>query len=195
MIQLKSLPVQPEKITLPFIIILLSCIAYVFDDHLSGTFIYQRDLVTNGEIWRIFTSHIFHTNGYHLLLNISAVVMLWALHGQFYNPRIYLLVLIISALTSAIGIHFFSLDIHRYVGLSGVLHGLFIWGALMDIKSKDKTGYILLVGVLLKILHEQFYGASDDVAQLISASVAINAHLWGALGGIIIGIYSYCRKS
>ncbi|MFT5756287.1 MAG: rhomboid family GlyGly-CTERM serine protease [Alteromonadaceae bacterium] len=194
MIQLKSLPLQPEKITLPLIIILLSCLAFIFDDSLHAIFIYQRDLVSQGEIWRIFTGHIFHTNGYHLLLNVLALIMLWALHGQFYNSRIYLLVLIISALTSSIGIHFFSLDIQRYVGLSGVLHGVFIWGAVMDIKTKDKTGYILLVGVFLKILHEQFYGASEDVAQLISASVAINAHLWGALGGVIIGIYSYCRK-
>ena len=179
---------------LPLIIILLSSLAYIFDESLSNTFIYQRDLVSNGEVWRIFTGHIFHTNGYHLLRNISAVVLLWALHGQFYNPRIYLLLLLISAITSSIGIHFFSLDIHRYVGLSGVLHGVFIWGAFMDIKHKDKTGYILLVGVFIKILHEQFYGASEDVAQLISASVAINAHLWGAFGGFIIGIYSYCRK-
>jgi rhomboid family GlyGly-CTERM serine protease len=195
MIQLKSLPLQPQKITLPLIIIVLSFIAYVFDDSLGGLFVYQRDLVSNGQIWRVFTSHIFHTNGYHLLLNISAVILLWALHGQFYNPRIYLLLLTMSALTTSVGIHFFSLDIYRYVGLSGVLHGVFIWGALMDIKSKDKTGYLLLVGVLIKILHEQFYGASEDVAQLISASVAINAHLWGSLGGILIGLYSYCRKS
>jgi len=194
MIQLKSLPTQPEKIMLPLIIIFLSSLAYFFDDTLSQAFIYQRDLVSNGELWRIFTGHIFHTNGYHLLLNICAVVLLWALHGQFYKPRSYLLLLLISAVTTSIGIHYYSLDIHRYVGLSGVLHGIFIWGAFMDIKHKDKTGYLLLVGVLIKISHEQIYGASDDVAQLISASVAINAHLWGALGGLIIGIYSYCQK-
>jgi len=194
MLQLKSLPTQTEKIFLPLIIIFLSCIAYIFDDTLGKTFIYQRDLVSNGELWRVFTAHIFHTNGYHLLLNICAVILLWALHGQFYKPRSYLLLLLISAATTSIGIHFYSVDIYSYVGLSGVLHGIFIWGAFMDIKYKDKTGYILLIGVLVKILHEQFYGASEDVAQLISASVAINAHLWGALGGLIIGIYSYCQK-
>jgi len=194
MLQLKSLPTQTEKIFLPLIIIFLSCIAYIFDDTLGKTFIYQRDLVSNGELWRAFTAHIFHTNGYHLLLNICAVILLWALHGQFYKPRSYLLLLLISAATTSIGIHFYSVDIYSYVGLSGVLHGIFIWGAFMDIKYKDKTGYILLIGVLVKILHEQFYGASEDVAQLISASVAINAHLWGALGGLIIGIYSYCQK-
>jgi len=194
MLQLKSLPTQTEKIILPLIIIFLACIAYIFDDTLSKTFIYQRDLVSNGELWRVFTAHIFHTNGYHLLLNICAVILLWALHGQFYKPRSYLLLLLISAATTSIGIHFYSVDIYSYVGLSGVLHGIFIWGAFMDIKYKDKTGYILLIGVLVKILHEQFYGASEDVAQLISASVAINAHLWGALGGLIIGIYSYCQK-
>jgi membrane associated rhomboid family serine protease len=58
----------------------------------------------------------------------------------------------------------------------------------MDIKAKDKTGYLLLLGLLVKVAHEQFYGASTDGIDLIDASVAINAHLWGAVGGAIFSI-------
>jgi membrane associated rhomboid family serine protease len=58
----------------------------------------------------------------------------------------------------------------------------------MDINAKDKTGYLLFIGVWLKIAHEQVYGASSDVSDLIEASVAVDAHLWGAVGGLIFSI-------
>ena len=101
----------------------------------------------------------------------------------------------VSAIICSIGIHWFSPDIEQYVGLSGVLHGIFIWGAIEDIKAKERTGYLLLVGVILKIAHEQYYGASEDVASLIGASVAINAHLWGAIGGVIAVMILFMIKS
>ena len=119
------------------------------------------------------------------MLNAAAVVLLWALHGQYYNYKNYLIIFITSALVCGLGIYWFSLDITLYVGLSGVLHGFFVWGALMDIKHKEKTGYLLFVGVMLKIAHEQIYGASAEVELLINASVATDAHFYGAIGGLL----------
>ena len=85
----------------------------------------------------------------------------------------------------------FAKNITLYVGLSGVLHGFFVWGALMDIKHNEKTGYLLLIGVIAKIIHEQIYGASADVEQLIGASVATDAHLYGAIGGLVVFTVAY----
>ncbi len=116
--------------------------------------------------------------------------MLWALHGNYYTLKNYSLLFFTAALTCSLGLYFLSPSIVQYVGLSGVLHGFFVWGALMDIKNKDKTGYLLLIGVCLKIVHEQFYGASSDVSSLIEANVAIDAHLWGAVGGLLFFILS-----
>ena len=48
--------------------------------------------------------------------------------------------------------------------------------------------HLLFLGVWLKIAHEQFYGASTDVSNLIEANIAVNAHLWGALGGLLFSI-------
>ncbi|NQZ88450.1 MAG: rhombosortase [Colwellia sp.] len=190
-----SFPMTPQQLSVPLIVLLISLIAFVFDSSLSELLIYQRTLVTQGEVWRVFSSHFFHTNGFHFLLNAAAVVMLWALHGQFYTIKSYLIVFMMSAITTSIGIHWFSPDIEQYVGLSGVLHGIFIWGAIEDIKAKERTGYLLLLGVILKIAHEQYYGASEDVAVLIGAKVAINAHLWGAIGGVIAVILLFIIKS
>jgi rhomboid family GlyGly-CTERM serine protease len=180
-----SFPTNSQQISMPLIVLFISLISFVFDASLSEFFVYQRSLVTQGEVWRIFSGHFFHTNGFHFLLNAAAVVMLWALHGHFYTIKNYLVVFIVSTIICSVGIHWFSPDIKQYVGLSGVLHGLFIWGAIEDIKAKERTGYLLLLGVILKIAHEQYYGASEDVASLIGANVAINAHLWGAIGGAL----------
>jgi len=190
-----SFPTSFQQVSLPAIVIFTSLVAFIFDANLSDFFVYQRSLVTQGEVWRVLTGHLFHTNGFHFLLNGAAVFMLWALHGHFYTIKNYLLVFIISALVCSIGIHWFSPSHEEYVGLSGILHGLFIWGAIEDIKAKERTGYLLFLGVILKIAHEQYYGASEDVAELIGANVAINAHLWGAIGGVLAALFLILLKS
>jgi len=48
-----------------------------------------------------------------------------------------------------------------------------------------------LLGVWLKVLHEQIYGASEGVAQMIEANVAIDAHLFGTITGCIIILFYY----
>jgi rhomboid family GlyGly-CTERM serine protease len=191
MIRINALPLKPQQVALPLIVILLAVLAFVVD---SSLFHYQRDLFDAGEYWRGLTSHFLHTNFNHLALNVAAVALLWALHGHFYNVKNYCVVFVCSAITATLGVHLYSPEISQYVGLSGVLHGFFVWGAIKDIQHKEKTGYLLLLGVLGKLAYEQIVGPSEDVAALISATVAIDAHLWGALGGALVGLYSLYRS-
>lgn len=83
----------------------------------------------------------------------------------------------------------FTSDLMRYVGLSGVLHAFFAWGALQDIKHKEKTGYLLFLGLWAKIIYEQLYGASAEVSAMINATVAVDAHLWGAIAGTLFFVF------
>ena len=171
--------------TLPVLaILLLAFVAYAFEDDLLASLIYHRTFILQGEYWRLFTGHIFHTNGNHLLLNLAGLTLLWSLHGQYYQCTRYLLLTLFSALSVSLGLLCFSPELSQYVGLSGILHGIFIWGALTDIQHKLKSGYLLLLGIVLKVSHEQIYGASNDITTLINAKVAIDAHLWGMLAGV-----------
>jgi|TARA_B110000014_G_C20109428_1_gene584129 rhomboid family GlyGly-CTERM serine protease len=188
MIKIQKLPIQPNHSLIVCLVAIMATLAILFDNQLSTSLIYQRDLISNGEYWRVFTGHFFHTNAYHYALNMGALFMLWLLHGHFYSLKSYTLLFLFSSIICSIGLYYFDPTLIRYVGLSGVLHGIFVFGACMDIKAKDKTGYLLLLGLLVKVAHEQFYGASTDVIDLIDASVAINAHLWGAVGGAIFSI-------
>lgn len=175
-----------SKITLRYwlptiIIVALSSLCYLLQayDYLWD---YQRSAITDGKLWRLFTGHFSHTNGYHYLLNVLAMILLNAIHGQFYRLPNFFMLWILTALTVSTGLYFTS-SITQYVGLSGVLHGLFVWGALHDIQSKERTGIWLFLGIWLKVIYEQIYGADNDIVQLIDANVAIDAHLWGAIAG------------
>lgn len=185
---LNALPLSIQHSVLVLTIAFLSIIAfaseYFIRDIITQTFVYQRELIIQGQLWRIFTGHILHTNHYHLLLNLAALILLWALHGRFYTIKNYSALFLFCCITTSAGIFYGTPSLLQYVGLSGVLHGIFVFGALMDIASKDKTGYLLFIGVWIKIGHEQIYGASSDVSSLIEASVAVDAHLWGAIGGL-----------
>ena len=138
------------------------------------------------ETWRLLSGNIVHTNGYHLLLNLSGLTLLWALHGEHYRIGRFLKVFVWCSLGTSAGLYLFSEDLIWYAGLSGALHGIFVWGALMDIMNKMRSGWILLGGVALKVIYEQISGSSAQVAALIDAKVAIDSHLFGALSGLII---------
>ena len=183
-----SLPISRKSLTLPVSVLVLSVLIYFLPANVSNYLIYDRDLLAQGELWRLLSSHFVHTNFNHLMLNIAGLTMLWALHGDHYDNKNYALAFIISMIVCSAGIYFFDTDMQRYVGLSGVLHGIFIWGAFLDIKRGWKSGYLLVIGVIAKVAYEQVFGASAEVESIINASVAIDAHLWGTVGGLVASI-------
>lgn len=168
------------------VILFVAVCFHILPNHLTTELNFHQELITNGQWWRIITGHFAHTNTMHLLMNSAALVLFSSIHGQYFNKIQLFSMLFLLCLLTSIGIYFLSPNLTDYVGLSGVLHGLFVIGAIKDIQVKEKTGYILITGLVLKLIYEQFFGASDDVAKLINARVAIDAHLWGALAGALI---------
>jgi len=183
--KMNRFPIQLTHVLAPLLLLIIAIISFLLNNLINDYFVYHRGFIIEGQYWRVITGHLFHTNFAHLILNTLAIVLLWALHGRFYSIKTYSLLFIFSSLMISAAIFTFSPEMNQYVGLSGVLHAFFVWGALKDIQYSDKTGYLLLVGVVIKVAHEQFFGASDDIASLINASVAIEAHLWGVVSGII----------
>jgi rhomboid family GlyGly-CTERM serine protease len=186
-----NLPVQTKHSLAPLLIIIVSIILALTQPISTDWFAYDRSQLNHCQGWRLITGHFLHTNTTHLLLNTVGLSLLWALHGHYYKTPRYLLQFVVLCLGTSIGLYLFAEQMQWYVGLSGVLHGLFVIGAYFDIRQKLKTGWLMLIGVWLKVAHEQIYGASEDVAQLIAANVAIDAHLFGTITGSIILLYYF----
>lgn len=153
----------------------------------DGQLNWQRQLIGAGEYWRLVSGNLLHTNHWHLLMNLAGFWVILSLHHFHYRAAGLLLLLLSLCLGEGIGLYLFYPSLHAYVGLSGILHGLFAFGAIMDIKRGLKSGWLLLIGLGLKVAYEQFFGASTDVASLIGARVATESHLVGAVLGTALG--------
>ncbi|SHO56029.1 hypothetical protein VQ7734_01792 [Vibrio quintilis] len=115
-------------------------------------------------------------------MNLAA---LWLI-SLIFRPSPRHALVIIGVCSLSIGISLFWTDIIRYVGLSGVLHGLFAGYALLEILAGRRSSWLLLAGVAGKVGWEQCFGASPTTVALIQAPVAIQAHLAGFISGIVI---------
>ena len=186
-----NLPVQIKHSLAPLLIVIMSIILAISEPTSSDWLAYDRNQLTNFQWWRLITGHFLHTNLVHLLLNIAGLVLLWALHGHYYKTPCYIMQFFTLCIGTSVGLYLFAENMHWYVGLSGVLHGLFVIGTYFDIQNKFKTGWVMLMGVWIKVAHEQIYGASEGVATLIEANVAVDAHLFGTITGSIIMLFYF----
>ncbi|XQF93787.1 rhombosortase [Pseudoalteromonas espejiana] len=181
-----NLPLQPRYLLPPLFLMLFSFIFAAFD--LNNLLEFNRTLVEQGELWRLFTSQFVHANYAHLGLNCLGIFLIWLLHGEYTSVRRYAFNVSVLALWCGLGVHLFCPSIHIYTGLSALLHGVIIWGAVKDTTLGLKSGYLLFVGVWIKIVMEQINGPDASIGKLINSTVAIDAHLIGAIGGTLLAI-------
>lgn len=145
---------------------------------------WQRSEIDAGQWWRILTGNFTHTNFAHFAMNIAA---LWLISAIF-RPSVTALLraLLIASLAVGFGNLATSMDI--YVGLSGALHGLFGYLALVEALSGRRSSWWLVAGLLAKVAWEQCVGASATTSAMIGARVAIESHLAGTLSGLVLAI-------
>ena len=179
------MPVSFTHIAGPLALALISSVLFFLEPSSGELLAFDRYAIDSYETWRLATSSLVHTNGFHLLLNLGGLLLLWALHGELYRGIFFTKLFLWCAIGTAIGIYFFSPNMIWYAGMSGALHGLFFWGACKDIARGLKSGWLLLLGVGIKIGYEQVEGSSESLASLIDASVAVDAHLYGAVSGLV----------
>jgi len=63
------------------------------------------------------------------------------------------------------------------VGLSGVLHGLFVAGALGAIRRRDRRETILLAAIVCKLLWQQSFGALPGSTDMAGGSGVVDSRL------------------
>ncbi|PNM53779.1 rhombosortase [Vibrio harveyi] len=136
--------------------------------------------IRHGEWWRIVTGNLTHTNFAHLGMNLAG---LWII-GFIFRPTVRNFLIVFIVLCAFVGAMNLFTNMSVYVGLSGVLHGLFGFWALSEVFDGRRSSMLLVGGLIAKIAWEQFYGPSTSTAAMIGARVAVDAHLFGAIGGL-----------
>ncbi len=148
-------------------------------------FQYQRQMVLDGQIYRLLTAHFVHTNLYHTLLNLAGLIIIGLLANTYLIQKDWWVVLLVSAIFVGGGLILLDQNVQWYRGLSGILHGVVV---LMILKARQLASMIraiILVGLGVKLMLEQMHTGLWQSEQLIGAPVIVNAHLYGVMGGTV----------
>lgn len=150
---------------------------------------YDRNLIAQGEIWRLVTGHLLHLNWPHFWLNMGGVLIVAVFFRQDCSARQWLALILLSCLVISAGLYLFDPKMVWYMGLSGVLHSLFVVGAWYERRRFALSGNVLLVLLAAKLVYEQIGGGLAASETLIGAHVAVDAHLFGALAGVMFIVF------
>ncbi|WP_108651415.1 rhombosortase [Dongshaea marina] len=149
---------------------------------------YQPALIREGQWWRFVTGNWIHTNDWHLGLDLGGLLVIWLLFAEVLPGARMVWVLLLGSLATSVGLWFFSPQVIWYAGLSGTLHGLYFFAALLTLPRDKRLAIPLLIAGVLKVSWDLYSGGSTLSAELIDAPVMTPAHLYGAVSGLICAL-------
>lgn len=146
---------------------------------------YEREALLSGEIWRVISGHLVHLGYQHTLLNLAGLVFVAILVRTEFTPREWLYVTLWGLVAIGLGFVFLRPSLGWYVGLSGMLHCWLTAGALRRWIGGHIDGVILLTVIVIKGFYEQLVGPLPGSELASGGPVAVDAHWFGMLGGMI----------
>lgn len=155
----------------------------------------DRSAVAQGQVWRLLSGNLVHFGWAHTAMNIAAFLLCSFGLLSHYSLTRFSSLLLLCCLAVGVGIYGLNPEYGTYAGLSGAIHGLIVAG-LLHSKLHPLWLRILALGiVLIKLWQEQspHYQASD-LQNLIPVPVATDAHLYGAVAGLVFVIADWLLK-
>ena len=171
----------------PLMLILLTLFLGMLEPAASQWLRYDRDAVLSGQLWRLITGNFVHFGWPHLLMNLAGLLLIWAIFTRVMTNLRWSVVTLTGALGVGIGLLGFNQAIQWYVGLSGVLHAILVAGIILALNAGERIQWLLLCLVAIKLLWEQTVGPLPGSASVAEGPVLVDAHLYGAIAGAIVG--------
>ncbi len=137
------------------------------------------------EVYRLVTGHLVHLGVGHFLLNAAGLLLVAFLVGSGLGVAGWCLTIAVSIAAIDVSFWIFNPELTWYVGLSGVLHGMLVAGALATHRERPVESAVVLALVAAKLLFEQFLGPLPGSEAGSGGDVVVDAHLYGAVGGLI----------
>lgn len=155
---------------------------------------YQRELIGQGELWRIFTAHFVHLNLSHALLNSAGTLMLAFLLPRELPLRDWWVITLTAPFVISAGLWLKQPELVGYVGFSGVLHGLLYFAVIRLLPQMPLLALLVLLMLVGRQVWEQTgYYDPEYLRGLIHGRVMPDAHLFGAITGALWGLWSLWR--
>lgn len=182
------IPSSAKPFFLPAVVALTSLIIALMGEAATLATQFDRPAIQNGELWRLLSGHFAHLGTSHLLLNLAGLALISTLFAAVMPAGVWSGCFLVSALFVSGGLYFFQPQLNWYVGLSGVLHGLFVSGAIASWRRGLRLEGLLLLALTAKLIWEQIAGPLPGSESAAGGPVVVSAHLYGAIGGLVFSL-------
>ena len=150
----------------------------------APAWVFDRSAIADGEWWRLFSGHLVHSDGQHLIWDVSALVVIgWIL--ERYQPVIFTWGLLAGMLAVNAWLWFGMPELERYCGLSGTLHAVLLL-LLATLWRTTRQPMVLAMGFLiLGKVGLEWWTNQALLTQTAWPSVPI-VHFAGLCGGLAV---------
>ena len=173
-----------HRLWVPTVLIILSGALHLGHPVTNTWFSFHRLRIWEGELWRLLSAHFVHLSWSHYAMNCVGLLIAYGLYWRWLTASTTLMWGLLSASAVTFGLLFFSPQIVWYVGLSGVLHGLIVAGAVTDVQARRWEGVWVLGIVAAKLVWEYRNGPLPGSESGAGGPIVVEAHLYGAAGGL-----------
>jgi rhomboid family GlyGly-CTERM serine protease len=150
---------------------------------------YERATVLDGQLWRLFSAHLVHADAAHLAWNLAGGALVWWLFAREFTRRGWCLVMVASTAAIDLGFLLFEPQVGWYVGFSGVLHGCMAAGLAAWLRrARDPLTVAVAIVFAGKLVWEHLEGPLPFTSATLSLPVVVEAHSYGAVGGLIAAL-------
>jgi rhomboid family GlyGly-CTERM serine protease len=121
-------------------------------------------------------------------MNLAAFSIFSAAFAKEFSGLRYVGLIVFCCLAVGFGVYTLNPEYEVYAGLSGAIHGFFIAGLLLNKRHVWWVNLIFVAALFGKIFmeHQPDYQATE-LQSLLPVAVAYDAHLYGALAGLVFG--------
>lgn len=169
------MPTTPRDWIVPASLAVASLLTWLLPT-LAAELVWVRGLNAS-QPWRLAGAHVVHLDGAHLTLNLAGLAVCWALVGAEWRQQVWAVAVLPMMFAVGAGLILFQ-DIAGYVGMSGLIHGLFAFG-LVGMWSRWRLGAAFGVMYLVGKAVGEWWFPDAAIAQ---------AHWVGTAAGIVLGI-------
>jgi membrane associated rhomboid family serine protease len=180
-------PIVSLIISINIIIYLLSILPFFpniwFFETFSGVNLY----ITEGQFWRLLTPIFMHSGFSHMLFNSFSILLFGPALERMLGSGRFLFVYLFSGIIANIATLMVEPLTFTHVGSSGAIFGLF--GYYLSIIMFRKTmlsrqnSQIIITLLVINLL-----------MTFLQPNINITAHLFGLLGGFLLGAFPYFNK-
>lgn len=157
---------------------------------------YDRSFILQGEYWRLLSAHFVHLNFTHLVMNLVGWWIFLLMCGHLFSLKQISFNIFTLALGISLGLLFVRVDFQWYLGFSGILYGLFLIGSLhIAFREQLALGGLIFNMLIFKLGLDIYTDQASASAQLIGAPVAIVAHVYGLIIGLMLSLPILAKHS